>query len=125
MPTTALVAAAEDLIERDGTGTDEQWEQLRRQFLDQYPVCPDCHASWDLDLAGEECEPLEGEISLTVPCPAYEAALHAGSEPPRHPTADGLIRETISIIFSLQPDRPNTALVRAPPALRIRRRCGP
>jgi hypothetical protein len=78
-----------------GQATNEDWDRLREEFLREYPVCPDCAAPRDLDLAGEE----EGtnfdgkaEITLSVMCSAYEDDLDAGREPRPHVRSDdGLV----------------------------------
>ncbi|HET9647779.1 MAG TPA: hypothetical protein VFP34_06060 [Microlunatus sp.] len=52
---------------------DDQWRRLREQFLAEYPSCPDCHSSWDLDDAGYELEDLDNGnrvITLTADWPA-------------------------------------------------------
>jgi hypothetical protein len=100
-PTTAdLIIAADDIVSREGgSGTPEDWQRLRESFLGEYPVCPDCQAPWDFELVTEQVYPLDGEIAILVPCPAYEADEMAGRTPPRHVRSDDG-RITHSLVLS-------------------------
>lgn len=92
-----LIIAADDLVSGREFATAEDWQRLEESFLAEHPVCPDCGAIWDLELAGQEVYPLDGEISLIVPCQRSEAAEIEGREPPRHVSSNGLIRHTLPV----------------------------
>lgn len=91
-----------------GLATDDDWNRLRQEFLREYPVCPDCGAPWDLDVAGEE-EGLDfdaqTEITLSVTCSAYEDDLEAGKEPRPHKRAsDGFMQYAITLAGPTEQD---------------------
>jgi hypothetical protein len=96
--TADLVIAADEIVSAGGIDIPEDWQRLEDSFLAEYPVCPDCQASWDLELANQEMAPLDGEISLIVPCPAYEADEMAGRSPARHVRSSGLIHHSLSLL---------------------------
>jgi hypothetical protein len=50
-----------------------------------------------LELAIDDLYPLDGEISMLVPCPGYEADVNEGREPRLHSHSAGWIRHTVGI----------------------------
>ena len=110
-PTTpGLIIAADDIDSREGgSGTPEDSGRLKESFLAEYPVCPDCQASWDLDLATKEMYPLDGEIGTLVPCPGLSGGQDGGAYSRRHIRSDDASSVTASPCLDLVSGRSTVA----------------